>query len=90
MAGLKYFGFKDQIARSGLSVPSNIAETFGRSSDKEKHNFLNYARWICAEMRTQAYIGKMWIDDPREISAIVIRRKTYYFLEDLEVLHFEN
>ena len=54
---LKDYGFKDQITRSGLSIPSNIAEGFGRSSDKEKHNFLNYAKGSCAELRTQTYIG---------------------------------
>ena len=57
LADLKDFGFKDQITRSGLSIPSNIAEGFGRSSDKEKRNFLNYAKGSCAELRTQAYIG---------------------------------
>lgn len=82
MAGLKDFGFRDQITRSGLSVPSNIAEGFGRSSDKEKRNILNYARGSCAELRTQAYIGleigyisrdsgKMWIAESREISAMI-------------------
>ncbi len=33
LANLKDFGFKDQITRSGLSIPSNIAEGFGRSTD---------------------------------------------------------
>jgi four helix bundle protein len=36
LAGLKDYGFKDQITRSGLSVPSNIAEGFSRSTDKDK------------------------------------------------------
>ena len=36
LSALKDYGFKDQITRSGLSIPSNIAEGFGRSSDKEK------------------------------------------------------
>ncbi len=57
LAKLKDYGFKDQITRSGLSIPSNIAEGFGRSSDKDKCNFLNYAKGSCAEFRAQAYIG---------------------------------
>jgi len=57
LAELKDYGFKDQITRSGLSIPSNIAEGFGRLSDKEKCNFLNYAKGSCAEFRVQAYIG---------------------------------
>lgn len=30
------FGFRDQITRSGLSVPSNIAEGMERDSAREK------------------------------------------------------
>lgn len=41
---LKHYAFKDQITRSGLSISSNIAEGFGRDTDRDKRNFLNYAR----------------------------------------------
>ena len=79
---LKDYGFKDQITRSGLSIPSNIAEGFGRVSDKEKHNFLNYAKGSSAELRTQAYIGieigyiskdigNKWLKETNEISAML-------------------
>ncbi len=82
LAGLKDFGFKDQITRSGLSIPSNIAEGFGRSTDKDKRNFLNYAKGSCAEFRAQTYIGVeigyiekdvgcLWIDDSNKISAML-------------------
>lgn len=57
LADLRDFGFKDQITRSGLSIPSNIAEGFVRVTDKDKRNFLNYAKGSCAELRTQIYIG---------------------------------
>jgi len=39
LAELKDFGFRDQITRSGLSVPSNIAEGYERESNKEIANF---------------------------------------------------
>ena len=39
LADLKGFGFKGQITRSGLSIPNNIAEGFGRATDKDKRNF---------------------------------------------------
>jgi four helix bundle protein len=82
LADLKDYGFKDQITRSGLSVPSNIAEGFGRSSDKEKRNFLNYAKGSCAELRTQVYIGIEigyitkdvgvgWVSESMEVSAMI-------------------
>jgi len=54
---LKDYGFKDQITRSGLSVPSNIAEGFERESQKECLNFLSYAKGSCGELRCQIYIG---------------------------------
>ena len=36
---LKDLSFRDQLTRSGLSIPSNIAEGFERESDKECINF---------------------------------------------------
>jgi len=57
MAELKDFGVRDQITRSSLSVPSNIAEGYERESNKEIANFLNYAKGSAGELRTQIYIG---------------------------------
>ncbi len=79
---LKDYGFRDQITRAGLSVPSNIAEGYERSSAKELIAFLNYARGSCGELRTQIYIGieieyiesevgKRWIQEAKEISAMI-------------------
>ncbi|PKM31303.1 MAG: four helix bundle protein [Gammaproteobacteria bacterium HGW-Gammaproteobacteria-11] len=56
-AGCRDYGFKDQITRSSLSVPSNIAEGMTRGGDREKHHFLNMAKGSCSELRTQIYIG---------------------------------
>ncbi|MBN2825774.1 MAG: four helix bundle protein [Campylobacterales bacterium] len=57
LANLKDFGFKDQLSRSGLSIPSNIAEGLERVSDKETIRFLDIARGSTAEAQTQIYIG---------------------------------
>ncbi len=54
---LKDFGFKDQVSRSGLSVPSNIAEGLERISEQEKIRFIDIARASIAEVKTQIYIG---------------------------------
>ena len=51
------YGFKDQITRSSLSIPSNIAEGFERESSKDKIRFLTYSVSSCAELITQVYIG---------------------------------
>jgi four helix bundle protein len=79
---LKDFGFRDQITRSGLSIPSNIAEGFERKSKKEFLVYLKYALGSCGELRTQTYIGmeigyisnitgKKWIQETKEISAMI-------------------
>ena len=79
---LKDYGLKDQITRSGLSIPSNIAEGYERSSNKETINFLNYAKGSAGELRTQIYIGievgyipkehgKQWLQEATEISRML-------------------
>ena len=54
---LRDFGFRDQITRSGLSVPSNIAEGMERRSHKDRQRYLDIALGSCGELRTQIYIG---------------------------------
>lgn len=51
------YGFKDQIGRAALSIPSNIAEGYERNSSKEFARFLGIAKGSCGELRTQLYIG---------------------------------
>ncbi|EDM26042.1 hypothetical protein LNTAR_04311 [Lentisphaera araneosa HTCC2155] len=55
---LKDYGFKDQITRSALSIPSNIAEGMERDSVKETKHFLSYSKASCGELRTQIIIAK--------------------------------
>lgn len=38
------YGLRNQIQRASISIMANIAEGFGRRSDKEFANFLNMAR----------------------------------------------
>ena len=81
-SSLKDYGFKDQITRAGLSIPSNISEGHERASVRENMNFLNYAKGSCGELRTQIYIGmeigyitkdkgKVWLKETESISAMV-------------------
>jgi four helix bundle protein len=53
----KDYSFKDQITRSSLSIPSNIAEGFEKESDKEKARYLEISKGSSAELITQIYIG---------------------------------
>lgn len=51
------FVLRDQICRSGLSVPSNVAEGFERNSRKAFASFLRIAKGSSGELRTQIYIS---------------------------------
>jgi four helix bundle protein len=81
-ADCRDFGFKDQITRSSVSVPSNIAEGMERRGCREKCWFLTVARGSCAELRTQlmiasgigylpAELANDWINESREISRML-------------------
>ena len=83
MNSLRDFGFRDQLTRSGLSIPSNIAEGLERDSQKDAISFFTYAKASCGELRTQIYIGmdidyvdkntgRHWIKETKEISSMLV------------------
>lgn len=53
----KDFGLKDQIRRAAVSVPSNIAEGFGRGGTNEFKNFLSISKGSLYEVKTQLIIA---------------------------------
>ncbi len=53
----KDIGIRDQIRRSAVSVPSNIAEGDERDTDKESVRFFFIAKGSLAELRTQMEIA---------------------------------
>ena len=91
-AGLKDWGFRDQLTRAGLSISSNIAEGYERDSHRDCARFLSIAKGSCGEVRSQLYIGldvgyidatkgKAWIRECKEISrmlsALIRKRRQY-------------
>jgi four helix bundle protein len=79
---LRDFGFRDQLTRSGLSIPSNIAEGYERDSDAEIARFLTIAKGSAGELRTQILIGieagylnkadaLAWADEAKQIGKIL-------------------
>jgi len=51
------FALRDQIRRSALSIPSNVAEGFERDSARVFANSLVIAKGSAGELRTQLYIA---------------------------------
>ncbi len=78
-ASCRDFGFKDQITRSSLSVPSNIAEGMEKSSDKDKIRFLDIAKGSSSELITQIYIG-IEIDYIKKDAGLKWKREIDYIL----------
>lgn len=52
------YGIKDQMLRSSISIPSNIAEGSERKSIQDFKRFINIAQGSAAELRTQVYISR--------------------------------
>jgi len=57
LVSCKDFGLRDQMQRSAVSVPSNVAEGFERHSNKEFIRFLRIAKGSNGELRTQIYLA---------------------------------
>ncbi len=53
----KDFGLRNQIQRASVSIMANIAEGFGRRSDKEFANFLNIAHGSVSETQSHLYVA---------------------------------
>lgn len=54
----KDYSLKDQIRRSAISIPSNIAEGFERESNRQFIYFLLIAKGSSGELKTQLHISK--------------------------------
>ena len=76
------YGFRDQLTRSGLSIPSNIAEGYERDSNAEIARFLTIVKGSAGELRTQVLIGieagilsktyaSRWADESQQLARML-------------------
>jgi four helix bundle protein len=81
----KEYAIRDQIIRSSISIPSNIAEGFERQSDKEFVRFLYYSKGSSGELRTQLYIANQLclIDETECAEAITRSRRISGMIQNL-------
>jgi len=88
----KDYSFKEQITKSSLSIPSNIAEGMEKNYQKEKIRFFEISKGSIAELKTQIYIGieieyinkdigMEWINILNEISKMLIGLSKYHKLK---------
>lgn len=81
------FGLRDQIRRAAVSIPTNIAEGFERSSRKEYLLFLNIAKGSAGEVRSLCrvaldvgYLRQSTYDQLRE-AALIISKSLFNQME---------
>lgn len=85
----KLWPLRDQVCRSAISVPSNIAEGCERDSSPDIIRFLRIAKGSLAELQTQLYLAselniisieqrKKWIEESKEIAAMTQSLISHY------------
>lgn len=84
----KDFGFKDQITRSCLAIPSNLAEGLEKQYLKDQIRYIDISKGSAAEFATQTIIGtkigyidnstsESWLKEINEILSMMSKLQSY-------------
>ena len=71
-------GFRENIIKSSLSIPSHIAQGYDRKSPQQYAHFLGIAEESCSELRTHLYIAA-------QLDLITLQKSTQLMQESLEI-----
>ena len=79
------YGLTNQLRRSAVSVPSNIAEGAGRNSHKEFLQFLYFATGSLSELETQVIIASnlKYINDEQRQNMDILINSIFKMLSGL-------
>lgn len=74
---IEKYGLVSQIRRSSISIPSNIAEGYGRNSQGDFNRFLNISMGSLFEVQTQLQIAQNldYLDDSKWNSLYELSRE---------------
>lgn len=70
------YGLGDQIRRAVVSVPSNIAEGYGRGRDAEFKRFLAISRGSLFEVKTQLQLAE-------DIGLLKVNDEVWHLIEEV-------
>lgn len=87
----EFYGIVSQMRRSAVSIPSNIAEGYGRQYKKETIHFLHVARGSLYELETQLCLASDlgYIVETRFNELILVLEECRRLLNGL-IKYFEN
>ena len=79
------FGLVSQMDRSAVSIPSNIAEGYGRATTKDYLHFLCIARGSAYELETQLVLAQdLWLcTEERGLRAQMVLQEEIRILQGL-------
>ena len=74
---------KSQLERSAISITSNIAEGFGRQTNKDKKHFYVMARGSAYELQNQLLIAR----DMKKITELEFQELARQSLDSVRLIH---
>ena len=76
LPAIEKYGLADQLRRAVISIPSNIAEGMGRSTNKDRGHFMQIAYGsmmeVLAQLDVAHYIGYISTDDFERLESIIV------------------